>query len=139
MIRSSPNPAAQPAAARPRLDPEGVRAMALEAGFADAGLVPLPHLAADRDATRFANWMDAGHAGTMRYLERKGEDGQLVRSRVSIPFPWARSAIVCFANYHCAEPRSTDPGAEGAGWIARYAWSSRKDANGVTRPSDYHK
>jgi epoxyqueuosine reductase len=139
MIHSSPNPAAGHEATQPSLDPEGVRATALEAGFADAGLVPLPHHAADRDATRFADWMDAGRAGTMRYLERVDEEGQLVRSRVSIPFPWARSAIVCFANYHCAEPRSTDPAAEGAGWIARYAWSSRKDANGVTRPSDYHK
>jgi epoxyqueuosine reductase len=27
----------------------------------------------------------------------------------------------------------------GAGWIARYAWSSRKDAEGRRRPSDYHK
>jgi epoxyqueuosine reductase len=121
------------------LSREQVRTLALEAGFSEAGLVPLPHPAANRDAARFDEWFDAGRAGTMRYLERKGEDGQLVRSRVSVPFPWARSAIVCFANYHCAEPRSTEPAAEGAGWIARYAWSSRKDASGVQRPSDYHK
>jgi ferredoxin len=31
------------------------------------------------------------------------------------------------------------PAVEGAGWIARYAWSSRVDAQGVRRPSDYHK
>jgi epoxyqueuosine reductase len=58
---------------------------------------------------------------------------------VGIPFPWARSAIVCFASYHSPQPRSTDPAAAGAGWVARYAWSSRVDAAGVRRPSDYHK
>jgi epoxyqueuosine reductase len=143
MIRSLPHSAAnagtRPANTRPSLGREQVRAMAIEAGFTEAGLVPLPHPATDRDAARFDDWMDAGRAGTMRYLERMGEDGRLVRSRVSIPFPWARSAIVCFANYHCAQPRSREPAAEGAGWIARYAWSSCKDANGVQRPSDYHK
>jgi len=113
--------------------------VAIEAGFTEAGLVPLPHPAAGRDSDRFVEWTEAGRAGTMRYLERKNEDGQLVRSRIGIPFPWARSAIVCFANYHCAQPRSTDPAPEAAGWIARYAWSSRKDATGLQRPSDYHK
>jgi epoxyqueuosine reductase len=75
----------------------------------------------------------------MRYLERTDGNGQLLRSRVSIPFPWARSAVVCLSNYNSAEPRSIDAAGAGAGWIARYAWSSRKDANGTRRPSDYHK
>ena len=69
----------------------------------------------DRDAARFAEWVGAGRAGTMHYLERVDESGRLVRSRVGIPFPWARSAIVCFANYHCAQPRSTEPAAGGRG------------------------
>jgi epoxyqueuosine reductase len=123
----------------PALDRERVRALALEAGFAEAGLVALPHHEDGRDAERFEEWVRDGRAGTMRYLERVDENGRLVRSRVSVPFPWARSAVVCFANYNSAEPRSIDPAAEGAGWIARYAWSSRTDANGVRRPSDYHK
>jgi epoxyqueuosine reductase len=75
----------------------------------------------------------------MNYLARTTEDGQLVRARVANPFPWARSAIVCFASYHCAQARSTEPATANAGWIARYAWSSRSDAGGVRRPSDYHK
>ena len=58
---------------------------------------------------------------------------------MATPFPWARSAIVCLAGYHSAQPRSTDPAPAGAAWIARYAWSSRLDANGERRPSDYHK
>lgn len=118
---------------------ERARQLALEQGFAEAGLVALPHAGEERDAARYEQWVRAGHAGTMHYLARAGEDGQLVRARVRIPFPWARSVIVCFAGYHSAQPRSTEPAVAGAGWIARYAWSSRVDAAGVRRPSDYHK
>jgi len=115
------------------------RAMALEAGFAEAGLVALPYAAESRDAGRFAEWIGAGRAGMMQYLERAAENGRLVRERVGVPFPWARSAVVCFASYHAGEPRSIEAAPEGSGWIARYAWSSRRDADGVRRPSDYHK
>jgi epoxyqueuosine reductase len=118
---------------------EQVRSLALSIGFTEAALVALPHAAEDRDAERFAEWMDAGRAGTMRYLERVDGSGRLVRSRVSVPFPWARSAVVCFCNYNGAEPRSIEPAGAGSGWIARYAWSSRKDASGARLPSDYHK
>jgi epoxyqueuosine reductase len=75
----------------------------------------------------------------MHYLARTDEDGRLARARVRNAFPWARSAVVCFANYNSAQPRSTAPVPDDAGWIARYAWSSRVDADGVRRPSDYHK
>jgi epoxyqueuosine reductase len=139
VIRSSPNSAANARSPQPSLGRERVRALAIQAGFTEAGLVPLPYPFVDRDAARFGDWIGAGRAGTMRYLERQAEDGRLLRSRVSIPFPWARSAIVCFANYHCAQPRSTEAAAEGAGWFARYAWSGRKDVSGIQRASDYHK
>ena len=115
------------------------RALAVDSGFTDAGVVPLPHAASERDAARFEGWIEAGRAGTMQYLQRTSEDGRLVRSRAAIPFPWARSAIVCMANYNTAQPRSTDPAPPATAWIARYAWSSRTDANGARRPSDYHK
>jgi epoxyqueuosine reductase len=123
---------------------EQVRAWALEAGFTDAGLVALPHADEARDAARFEEWVRAGRAGTMKYLVRRADDGQLLRSRVAVAFPWARSAVVCFANYNAAQPRSTEPAAEGAGWIARYAWSSRPEKGneggaGARRPSDYHR
>jgi epoxyqueuosine reductase len=116
-----------------------VRAAALEAGFAEAGLVSIPHWNEDRNAQRFEEWVQAGRAGTMGYLERTDEDGRLLRARVGVPFPWARSVVACFASYENGHPRSTEPAPEDAGWIARYAWSSRVDADGVRRPSDYHK
>jgi epoxyqueuosine reductase len=121
------------------LNPDYARSLALEAGFSDAGLVALPYDAAERDAQRFEEWVQAGHAGEMGYLERRADHGKLTRARVETPFPWAQSAIVCFARYDSAQPRSTDSAEPGAGWIARYAWSSRRDEKGVRRPSDYHK
>jgi epoxyqueuosine reductase len=119
------------------LSRELARTLALEAEFTEAGLVALPHANQERDAARFEQWLRAGRAGTMRYLERRSADGRLLRSQLL--FPWARSALVCVTSYHCAQPRSTDPAGKGEGWIARYAWSSRMDAAGERRPSDYHK
>jgi epoxyqueuosine reductase QueG len=129
--------AAVPAIALTR---EAARALALAAGFTEAGLVALPYAAEERDAKRFAAWVRAGRAGSMQYLERTGEDGRLTRERVHVPFPWARSALVCFASYQYADaPLSTKTPKRESAWIARYAWSSRVDANAERQPSDYHK
>jgi epoxyqueuosine reductase len=116
-----------------------VRALAIDAGFSDAGVVVLPHTNDERDAERFTHWIQSGRSGSMKYLARTNEEQQLVRARAVIPFPWARSAIVCLASYHSAQPKSTDPAPANAGWIARYAWSSRADRDGKRFPSDYHK
>jgi epoxyqueuosine reductase len=117
-----------------------VRALARDADFSDAGLVALPYAAEVRDAKRFREWVGKGRAGTMRYLERRTENGELTRERVAAPFPWARSAIVCFASYLFPDaPLSTKGSDPRSGWIARYAWSSRLDEKGERRPSDYHK
>jgi epoxyqueuosine reductase len=122
-----------------------VRTLALAAGFTEAGLVAIPYAAEERDAERFAAWVREGRAGTMRYLERTGEDGQLTRQSVRVPFPWARSVLVCFSSYlYPSAPLSTETQDPRSGWIARYAWSSRvlpgkKDAKDERRPSDYHK
>lgn len=118
---------------------ERVRTLACETGFSEAGVVVLPHIHETRDAERYKSWVDAGRAGTMGYLKRADEGGHLVRARVATPFPWAHTVIVCLANYHSAQPRSTEAAPEGAGWIARYAWSSRVDQTSKRRPSDYHK
>ena len=113
--------------------------LAKACGFSNAGLVALPHGEESRDANRFTQWVIAGHAGTMQYLRRATESGDLVRARASTQFKWARSAIVCFANYHGEAPLSIETQDPRSGWIARYAWSSRVDAKGERRPSDYHK
>ena len=135
--------------AAPKLTRKLARTLAIDSGFTEAGIVALPHANQERDAARFEAWVHAGRAGSMSYLERKearpagqvpdNQAERLLRSRVSIPFPWARSALVCWVNYNSAHPRSVEPAAEGAGWIARYAWSSKMDASGARRPSDYHK
>jgi epoxyqueuosine reductase len=122
-----------------RLKRDQIRVLAHEAGFSEAGLVALPHTHETRDAERYKSWVTAGRAGTMNYLRRATDEGELVRARVATPFPWARSAIVCLASYHSPQPRSTDPAPDDAGWIARYAWSSRVDEKRERRPSDYHK
>jgi epoxyqueuosine reductase len=121
------------------LSREWARSMALAAGFAEAGLVALPYAAEERDAKRFADWIGAGRAGTMGYLERRVEKGELTRSRMSVPFPWARSALVCFASYNSRAPLSTDAADAHSGWIARYAWTSRVNEKDERVPSDYHK
>ena len=129
---------------------DAARELALAAGFTEAGLVAIPYAAEERDAERFAAWVRAGRAGTMRYLARTGEDGRMTRERVRVPFPWARSALVCFASYlYPAAPLSTKTPKRGSAWIARYAWTSRVlpsrvlpsgvEAKGERRPSDYHK
>jgi epoxyqueuosine reductase len=124
---------------RSSLNKKYARGLALECGFSEAGLVSLPHPAEPRDAARFHDWIQAGRAGSMRYLERTDENDRLVRSRPAIPFPWAQSALVCLANYHGPQPLSTAPAPAETAWIARYAQTSRTDPSGQSRPSDYHK
>jgi len=100
---------AEPKAPAPGLRRKNVHGLALEAGFQEAGLVALPYEAEARDAGRFREWVAAGHAGTMGYLKRTSEDQQLLRERVGVAFPWARSALVCFASYAFPDaPLSTE-------------------------------
>jgi epoxyqueuosine reductase len=47
--------------------------------------------------------------------------------------------VVCVAPYNADAPLSTDAAPDGAGWIARYAWSGTPCPDGELRPADYHK
>lgn len=116
---------------------ELVQDLALQAGFSAAGIAAVPEPGSPADAeerARFDAWIEDGRAGEMEYLKRRDEAGTLLRSAVRVALPWARSVIVCAANYNSAQPRSTDPAPAGTAWIARYAWSSNGE-----RPTDYHK
>jgi epoxyqueuosine reductase len=135
-MNSSLNPAAP---SEPLIHTDAVRTLAVNSGFSDAGVVALPHANDARDAERFTDWIEAGRAGTMEYLKRTNDEGELVRARVATPFQWVGSAIVCLANYNSDQPKSTDPAPQEAAWIARYAWSSRIDVQRGRVPSDYHK
>jgi epoxyqueuosine reductase len=119
--------------------PEHVRTLSLQAGFTESALLPLPYAEELQDAARFTDWIHDGRFGSMKYLARTNESGQLFRARTVTPFPWARSAIVCLASYNSSQPRSVNSAPPNTGWVARYAWSSRVDSNGARRPSDYHK
>ncbi len=121
------------------LDAGRLRGLALEAGFTEASLLPLPMEQGATADARLEEFVAAGFAGQMEYLARRDEQGRLVRGRLERPFPWARSVLLCMASYHGPAPRSVDAAAEGAGWIARYAWTARREPDGSRRASDYHK
>ena len=122
-----------------------VDALAKDAGFTLAGVatIPPPGTSESREERRrFEDWIASGSAGEMDYLKRRNENGELVRSSVRTAFPWARSVIVCVANYNAAHSRSIDPAPPDAGWVARYAWSgfrSESESTSAMRPTDYHK
>jgi epoxyqueuosine reductase len=120
-------------------------ALAQDAGFSKAGIAPIPP--PEESGDYFEGWIERGHAGEMEYLKRRDEDNRLLRSSLRVAVPWARSVIVCAANYNQDAPGSTDPAPAESAWIARYAWTGVKadcpaqpnDAAGLIRPSDYHQ
>jgi len=118
-----------------------IEELARDVGFSTAGIAAVPEPGSPDDLdeqARFTAWVVDGRAGEMEYLKRRSDDGRLLRSSVRVALPWARSVIVCAANYNSDTPRSTDPAPPATGWIARYAWTSRSE-NGAIRPSDYHR
>jgi epoxyqueuosine reductase len=121
------------------MDQEQIAALAREAGFAKAGIAPVPPLSEDYpELSHFEGWVEGGHAGEMEYLKRRDQDNRLLRSSLRVAVPWARSVIVCAANYNADAPKSTDPAAPDAAWIARYAWTGHWTGYGSGKPSDYH-
>src|ERR1700761_6743108 len=103
-----------------------IAALAQEAGFSSAGIAPVPPPEEQPPvpmADYFENWIERGHAGEMEYLKRRDEANRFLRSSLRIAVPWARSVIVCAANYNVDAPKSTDPASPESAWIARYAWT----------------
>jgi len=107
-----------------------VKRAALDAGFDLCGIAS----AADhRELDYFPEWIASGHAGEMKYMEARDDQGQLKRASLSRVAPWARSVIVCAINYNTAEPYSTQVQDSSRGWISRYAWSQEDYHDAVLR------
>ena len=103
---------------------QAAKLAAAEAGFDLAGIAPvrqedLPELSA------FVEWVDAGRAGEMKYLESRTEAGELRRSSATNAAPWVRSMVVCALNYSADKPYSVEANDPQRGWISRYAWGSK--------------
>lgn len=121
-------------------DRDWLKESALAAGFDLAGIAAVPAPAsetAEVNARRYAEWVQAGHAGEMEYLKRTDDHGALLRGDLRRAIPWARSVVVCALNYNANAPRSIDPAPGDAGWIARYAWSGRTSTSGEAVAGDY--
>src|SRR3984957_16783595 len=103
---------------------------ATEAGFDLAGVAPVGDAA---ELEYFPRWIAAGHAGEMKYLEARDEQGRLKRASLAHAAPWARSVVVCALNYNTRQPYSTEVTDPGRGWISRYAWSREDYHDSVMR------
>src|SRR5271168_1176010 len=100
---------------------------ATDAGFELVGIAPVDDAP---ELEHFPGWIAAGHAGEMKYLEARDEQGRLKRASLAHAVPWARSVVVCAINYNTAQPYSTQVSdrstkAEERGWISRYAWGQQ--------------
>jgi epoxyqueuosine reductase len=99
---------------------EIVKRAAQKAGFDLVGVAP----AADApELKHFPQWIAAGHAGEMKYMEARDDQGDLKRASLARSAPWARSVVVCAINYNTDNPYSTEVHDPTRGWISRYAWS----------------
>ncbi len=103
-----------------------VKQAAREAGFELAGIAPVHDFV---ELDRFQEWIAAGRAGEMKYMEARNESGILKRTSLQSTLPWVRSVIVCAINYNTAQPYSTQADDPQRGWISRYAWGKE----------DYHR
>jgi epoxyqueuosine reductase len=109
---------------------ETILAAARTAGFELAGIAPVGDFFEHR---HFEDWIAAGRAAEMQYMESRDDRGDLKRSSLARVAPWARSVIVCAANYNTAHPYSTESNDSSRGWIARYAWSREDYHDSVLR------
>jgi len=108
---------------------------ARDAGFDAAGIAPVED---SPELEYFPRWIAEGHAGEMKYLEGRDEQGRLKRASLANVAPWARSVVVCAINYNTAQPYSMQAAGDFTkgqerGWISRYAWSAEDYHESVMR------
>jgi epoxyqueuosine reductase len=107
-----------------------IKRAAENAGFDLAGIAPASDA---RELEYFPAWIAAGHAGEMKYLEARDDQGGLKRASLARVAPWARSVVVCAINYNTDQPYSTQVNDSRRGWISRYAWSREDYHDAVLR------
>jgi epoxyqueuosine reductase len=107
-----------------------VKRAAAEAGFDLSGIAPATDAP---ELEHFPGWIAAGHAGEMKYMASRDEQGDLKRSSLARVAPWARSVVVCAINYNTDQPYSTQVHDQSRGWISRYAWSREDYHDAVLR------
>jgi epoxyqueuosine reductase len=107
-----------------------VKRAAVEAGFDLSGVATAMGA---RELEYFPQWIAAGHAGEMKYMEARDEQGELKRASLARVAPWARSVLVCAINYNVNQPYSTEVKNPLRGWISRYAWSREDYHEAVLR------
>ncbi|RMF63176.1 MAG: tRNA epoxyqueuosine(34) reductase QueG, partial [Calditrichaeota bacterium] len=93
---------------------QAIKAQARELGFELVGVAPVEVVP---ELTFYKEWVEAGYAGKMAYMERNIEKRMDVRQVV----PAAKSVIVCGMVYHTPQRLSTCSDSQ-RGWISRYAW-----------------
>src|SRR6476659_5248173 len=103
---------------------QAAKRAAAEAGFDLAGIAPV-HKEDMRELGAFIEWVDAGRAGEMKYLESRTESGELRRASAANAAPWVRSMVVCAINYSADKPYSIEANDPERGWISRYAWGTK--------------
>ena len=99
-----------------------IKRLGLDVGF---DLVGIAGVSETREHRFFPEWLAAGHAGEMSYLEARNEAGALKRASLANAAPWARAVVVCALNYNADAPYSTHSGSTSQGWISRYGWTER--------------
>ena len=92
-----------------------IKQKAVELGFELVGVAPVEPVP---ELSFYKDWIEAGYAGKMQYLERNIEK----RDDVTKVVPDAKSVIVCGKIYHTPHPISTEQKDRARGWISRYAW-----------------
>ena len=107
-----------------------VKQIASNSGFDLVGIAPAHEF---HELAYFPEWIAAGRAGEMKYLESRNDAGELRRASLRSVFPWARSVVVCAINYNTAHPYSTEVSDPTRGWISRYAWSREDYHDSVLR------
>ncbi len=107
-----------------------VKQTAHQAGFELTGIAPIRDFP---ELNYFSHWIEAGHAGEMKYMQSRNQAGHLKRASLQSTAPWARSVIVCAINYNTVHPYSTQLNDSDRGWISRYAWSREDYHEAVMR------